>query len=36
VTIFTILLYVPQFKALVNRATSAAGGGLRALLARRT
>jgi putative tricarboxylic transport membrane protein len=36
VTIFTILLYVPPVKALVNRATSAAGGGLRALLARRT
>jgi len=35
VTLFTILLYVPSFKALVQRARGAAGSGLRALFARR-
>ncbi len=35
VTIFTILLYVPAFKAAVKRATGAIGGGLRSLFARR-
>jgi putative tricarboxylic transport membrane protein len=36
VTIFTILLYVPAFKALVRRVTGAVGGGLRSLFTRRT
>jgi putative tricarboxylic transport membrane protein len=36
VTIFTILLYVPPFKAAVMRTTGAVGGGLRSLFARRT
>jgi len=35
VTIFTILLYVPAFKALVNRTRSAAGDGIRSLFVRR-
>ena len=35
VTIFTILLYVPAFKRLVNRITGAATGGVRSLFARR-
>jgi putative tricarboxylic transport membrane protein len=36
VTIFTILLYAPPFKRLVNRIAGAVSGGLRALFARRT
>jgi putative tricarboxylic transport membrane protein len=36
VTIFTILLYVPPFKAAVKRVTSAAGSAFRSLFARRT
>jgi putative tricarboxylic transport membrane protein len=36
VTIFTILLYVPPFKAAVKRVTGAAGGAIRSLFARRT
>ena len=32
VTIFTILLYVPAFKALVQRVTGAVGGQLRSLM----
>jgi putative tricarboxylic transport membrane protein len=36
VTIFTILLYVPPFKAAVKRVTGAAGGAFRSLFARRT
>jgi putative tricarboxylic transport membrane protein len=36
VTIFTILLYVPPFKALVRRVTGAVGTGIRSLFARRT
>ncbi len=36
VTIFTILLYVPAFKAAVKRVTGAVGGGLRSLFVRRT
>ncbi|MBG9388606.1 tripartite tricarboxylate transporter permease [Caenimonas aquaedulcis] len=35
VTIFTILLYVPPFKAAVNRVTGAMGAGIRSLFARR-
>ncbi|TFY98335.1 tripartite tricarboxylate transporter permease [Ramlibacter humi] len=35
VTIFTILLYVPQFKSAVNRVKAAAFGGVRSLLGRR-
>jgi putative tricarboxylic transport membrane protein len=35
VTIFTILLYVPAFRGAVNRAKSAAAGGVRALFAHR-
>jgi putative tricarboxylic transport membrane protein len=35
VTIFTILLYVPAFKALVNRTTGAVGAGLKSLFTRR-
>jgi putative tricarboxylic transport membrane protein len=35
VTIFTILLYVPPFKAAVSRVRSAAGSALRDLFARR-
>jgi putative tricarboxylic transport membrane protein len=35
VTLFTILLYVPAFKAAVLRTRSAAGQGLRALFARK-
>jgi len=35
VTIFTILLYVPQFKRAVNRVTGGVGAGLKALFARR-
>jgi putative tricarboxylic transport membrane protein len=36
VTIFTILLYVPAFKAVVRRITGATSRGLRSLFARRT
>jgi putative tricarboxylic transport membrane protein len=36
VTIFTILLYVPQFKRAVNRVTGGVGTGLKSLFARRT
>jgi putative tricarboxylic transport membrane protein len=36
VTIFTILLYVPPFKALVKRVTGAVGSAIRSLFARRT
>jgi putative tricarboxylic transport membrane protein len=36
VTIFTILLYVPAFKAAVKRVTGAAGTGVKSLFARRT
>ena len=36
VTIFTILLYVPAFKAAVRRVTGAAGSGLRSAFARHT
>lgn len=36
VTIFTILLYVPPFKAAVKRVTGAVGGAVRSLFARRT
>jgi putative tricarboxylic transport membrane protein len=35
VTIFTILLYVPAFKAVVKRVTGAAGAGVKSLFARR-
>jgi len=35
VTIFTILLYVPAFKAAVKRVTGAAGTGVKSLFARR-
>jgi putative tricarboxylic transport membrane protein len=35
VTIFTILLYFPKFKAAVRRVTGAFGGGMRSLFARR-
>jgi putative tricarboxylic transport membrane protein len=35
VTIFTILLYVPAFRAQVNRVKSAIGGGIRSLFVRR-
>jgi len=35
VTIFTFLLYVPAFKTAVNRASGAAGNGLKALFTRR-
>jgi hypothetical protein len=34
VTIFMILLYVPAFKAGVQRAQAAAGAGLRSLFSR--
>ena len=36
VTIFTILLYIPAFKALVGRITGAIASGLRALVPRRS
>ena len=36
VTIFMILLYVPAFKALVDRARAGVGSGVRALLGRRS
>jgi putative tricarboxylic transport membrane protein len=36
VTIFTILLYVPTFKTLVDRTRSACAGGLKSLFKRRT
>jgi putative tricarboxylic transport membrane protein len=36
VTIFTILLYVPPFKAAVKRLTGAVGGAFRSLFSRRT
>jgi putative tricarboxylic transport membrane protein len=36
VTIFTILLYVPQFKRAVNRVTGGVGAGLKSLFAKRT
>jgi len=36
VTIFTILLYVPQFKRAVNRVTGGVGASLKSLFARRT
>jgi putative tricarboxylic transport membrane protein len=35
VTIFTILLYVPAFKAVVKRVTGAAGAGVKSVFARR-
>jgi putative tricarboxylic transport membrane protein len=35
VTIFTILLYVPAFKAAVKRVTGAAGAGVKSVFARR-
>jgi len=35
VTLFTILLYVPSFKAAVLRARDAAGSGIKSLFARR-
>jgi hypothetical protein len=35
VTIFTILLYVPAFKAVVRRSTGATSRALRSLFARR-
>jgi len=35
VTIFTLLLYIPVFKAVVQRVTGAVGGGLAALFLRR-
>ena len=35
VTIFTILLYVPPFKAAVNRVKAALFGGVRGLFVRR-
>jgi len=34
VTLFTILLYVPAFRALVQRARGAAADGIRSLFAR--
>ncbi len=36
VTIFTILLYIPAFKALVGKVTGGIAGGVRALLPRRS
>jgi putative tricarboxylic transport membrane protein len=36
VTIFMILLYVPAFKALVNKGKAGVGSGVRSLLGRRT
>jgi putative tricarboxylic transport membrane protein len=36
VTIFTILLYVPPFKAAVKRVTGAVGGAIGSVLGRRT
>jgi putative tricarboxylic transport membrane protein len=36
ITIFTILLYVPPFKAAVGRVTAAVGSGIRSVFGRRT